>query len=199
MAPTNTTEVLAESALESLSLSSDFAPEFEAGQSTWVGQPFDPELFRNLEPASNVTKEGLEELQRQNYKYTRYLPYGPPEGWKMPPLVEFDYINVGLQADPALPNLLNSGATFTEITSPLGTEIRGIHISQFTDAQKNELALLATQRGALIFRDQDLVDQPSKKLVELGEYLDRCICTIMAVMLRITWGSWQCIEMGLRA
>ena len=41
----------------------------------------------------------------------------------------------------------------------MGTEIKGIQLSQLNDAAKDEVALLAAQRGVLIFRDQDFIDK----------------------------------------
>ena len=44
------------------------------------------------------------------------------------------------------------------ISPKLGTEIKGIQLSQLNDA-KDEVALLAAQRGVLVFRDQDFIDK----------------------------------------
>jgi len=43
-----------------------------------------------------------------------------------------------------------------DLTPYIGTELKGIQISQLTDAQKDELALLVAERGVIFFRDQDI-------------------------------------------
>lgn len=45
----------------------------------------------------------------------------------------------------------------TTISPKLGTEIKGVQLSHLNDAGKDEVALLASQRGVLVFRDQDLI------------------------------------------
>jgi sulfonate dioxygenase len=50
----------------------------------------------------------------------------------------------------------------------VGTEVHGVQLSQLDGAGLDELALLAAQRGALVFRDQDFVDigfEAQKKIV----------------------------------
>lgn len=54
-----------------------------------------------------------------------------------------------------------------DLTPTLGTEIHGIQLSQLTDQQKNDLALLAAERGVVFFRDQDI---DAYQAVELGKY-----------------------------
>ncbi|EOD44023.1 putative alpha-ketoglutarate-dependent taurine dioxygenase protein [Neofusicoccum parvum] len=56
----------------------------------------------------------------------------------------------------AKPNLLKApNAVVEEITPAIGTEIRGIQLSSFSPAQLDELALLAAERGVVVFQDQD--------------------------------------------
>lgn len=42
-----------------------------------------------------------------------------------------------------------------EITPAIGTEIRGLQLSRLSPVQLDELALLAAERGVVIFKDQD--------------------------------------------
>jgi sulfonate dioxygenase len=60
----------------------------------------------------------------------------------------------------------------TDLTPVLGTEIRGIQLSQMTDQQKNDLALLAAERGVVFFPNQDLDPYDA---VELGRYFGKLI------------------------
>ncbi|KAJ5893683.1 hypothetical protein N7495_005374 [Penicillium taxi] len=90
--------------------------------------------------------------------YPAYLPTRS-DGFAAPialPLFEAD--EPGRRADPSKPSLLKSGAEVTQITPKIGTEIRGLQISQLDDAGLNEIALLAAERGVVVFRDQDFAD-----------------------------------------
>jgi sulfonate dioxygenase len=56
------------------------------------------------------------------------------------------------------------------LTPTLGTEIHGIQLSQLTDQQKNDIALLAAERGVVFFRKQDI---DPYQAIELGRYFGR--------------------------
>lgn len=64
-----------------------------------------------------------------------------------------------LRADAKLANLLpkDRDIQINNISPKLGTEIIGVQLSELSDAAKDELALLASQRGVVVFRDQDFV------------------------------------------
>jgi alpha-ketoglutarate-dependent taurine dioxygenase len=89
-------------------------------------------------------------------------------------LEEFDHQDVGLRADPKKPALLGAlGATFKEITPAIGTEVRGIQLSALTSQQKDELALLAAERGVVVFYDQDFADIGPERQREFGAHFGR--------------------------
>lgn len=70
------------------------------------------------------------------------LTYVPPD----PPLKEFEPPkDRAFFADPKKTSLLTSASRVEEITPHIGTELKGVQISQFTDAQKDELALLVAE------------------------------------------------------
>ncbi|KIW20114.1 hypothetical protein PV08_00689 [Exophiala spinifera] len=106
-------------------------------------------------------------------KYPEYLPsteHGSNPGYHG----EFDHIEPGTRADPAMPNLKGLPG-YTEdciryITPRLGSIIKGVQLSKLTAAGLDELALLATQRGVLAFHDQDLKDQGIEKFKEFGNH-----------------------------
>ncbi|KAI8807779.1 hypothetical protein BJ742DRAFT_757270 [Cladochytrium replicatum] len=55
-----------------------------------------------------------------------------------------------------------------DLTPVIGTEIKGVQLSQLSDAQVADLALLVSQRGVVFFRDQDItIDQE----IDLGKKL----------------------------
>jgi sulfonate dioxygenase len=81
-----------------------------------------------------------------------------------------------LDADKAKPNLFKSdvpGLAVTKLTPRVGTEIKGLQLSQLTDVQKNELALLIAERGVVVFRGQDFKDIGPEKQKEFGSYFGR--------------------------
>lgn len=83
--------------------------------------------------------------------YPHYLPTRP-EGYTatidVPP---FDADERGLHADPALPDLRVEGSKFEELTPIIGTEISGVQLSSLTSAGLDQVALLAAERGVLVF------------------------------------------------
>ncbi|EXJ85718.1 hypothetical protein A1O1_06086 [Capronia coronata CBS 617.96] len=125
--------------------------------------------YDSLELFPRVHEESYAEMKAENYPYLDLLPHSP-KGIH-PPLKEVPHSDVGLRADPAMPNLLKApGAVFKEMTPGFGSEVHGIQLSQMTNAQKDELALMVAKRGLLVFRDQDLKDQGPAKMLELGEH-----------------------------
>ena len=82
--------------------------------------------------------------------------YDPLE--KVDGIPAFDHQDPGRLADPTYPNLLGKHSQTLNLSPHVGTEIRGVQLSQLNDAGLNELALLAAKRGALVFRDQDFGD-----------------------------------------
>lgn len=64
----------------------------------------------------------------------------------------------------------NSEVKVSKIAPTIGTEIRGLQLSQLNNQQKDELALLIAERGVVVFRDQDFKDIGVEKQKEFGEY-----------------------------
>ena len=59
------------------------------------------------------------------------------------------------------------------MTPNIGTEVSGIQLSSLTTQQRDELALWVAERGLVIFRKQDFVDQGIDWLREFGTYFGR--------------------------
>jgi sulfonate dioxygenase len=89
---------------------------------------------------------------------------------KYPPLEPFEHNDVGKLADPKKASIYDNADKIFDLTPSIGTEVHGIQLSQLTDQQKNDLALLAAERGVVFFRDQDL---DPYQAVELGRYFGR--------------------------
>ncbi|EIN08818.1 alpha-ketoglutarate-dependent taurine dioxygenase [Punctularia strigosozonata HHB-11173 SS5] len=73
----------------------------------------------------------------------------------------------GKNADPEKKALLGAAKEVIHLSKHIGTEIVGLQLSQLTDQQKDELALLIAERTVVFFRDQDLSPQQQR---DLGAY-----------------------------
>ncbi|OWB75365.1 dioxygenase activity protein [[Candida] boidinii] len=80
---------------------------------------------------------------------------------------DYPYIERGKNADPEKKALFGAATEVKNLTNNIGTEIIGLQLSDLTDQQKDELALLIVERGVVFFHDQKL--SPQKQL-ELGHY-----------------------------
>ena len=70
------------------------------------------------------------------------LAYTAPD----PPVTEFEPPqDRAFFADPRKSSLLSATSKVTHLTPYIGTELSGIQLSQLTDAQRDELALLAAE------------------------------------------------------
>ena len=111
-------------------------------------------------------------LTPPQYKYSAYLPVYD-EKTHFPALRPFEFNDRGLVAKKEKPNLLSKNSPdlkVTKLTPVIGTEIRGLQLSQLSDQQKDELALLIAERGVVVFRDQDFKDIGIEKQKEFGSY-----------------------------
>lgn len=82
--------------------------------------------------------------------------YDPLE--KVEDIGAFEHKDPGHRADPTFPNLLKAATKIYDLSPSVGTEISGVQLSQLTSDGLDELALLAAERGALVFRSQDFAD-----------------------------------------
>ena len=107
------------------------------------------------------------------YKYAAYLPVH--DGSTIFPATEpFEFSDRGLAADKTKPNLLkHPGISITRLTPRIGSEISGAQLSELTNVQRNELALLIAERGVVVFRDQDFKDIGAEKQKEFANYFGR--------------------------
>ncbi|KAK2749777.1 hypothetical protein FQN55_003013 [Onygenales sp. PD_40] len=118
---------------------------------------------------------GFDEKTHAEAKYAEYLPVYD-NTTTFPPTEPFEFKDRGLDADKAKPNLLKTGdpnVSITRLTPRVGTEIKGLQLSQLTDVQKNELALLIAERGVVVFRDQDFKDIGPARQKEFGTYFGK--------------------------
>ena len=82
----------------------------------------------------------------------------------------FEFHDRGLEADKEKANLFKSdpSVSIKKLTPRIGTEIDGLQLSQLSDAQKDELALLIAERGVVVFRNQDFKDIGPERQKKFG-------------------------------
>ncbi|KAG0166119.1 hypothetical protein DFQ28_009011 [Apophysomyces sp. BC1034] len=119
--------------------------------------------------APNVVDTVTEEFQKLDLKQLahekgNYLVF--PET-KYPELEHFEHKDVGLKADPKKASLYDNAEKIFDVTPHIGTEVHGIQLSQLTDQQKDDLALLVAERGVVFFRKQDI---DVHQAIELGKH-----------------------------
>ncbi|KAI8803289.1 hypothetical protein BJ742DRAFT_908963 [Cladochytrium replicatum] len=64
-------------------------------------------------------------------------------------------------------SLLSAATKIIHLTPSIGTELHGLQLNALTDKQKDELALLAAERGVVFFRDQSITIEEQ---LGLGRY-----------------------------
>lgn len=79
-----------------------------------------------------------------------------------------EHTDVGLRADPKKPHLLHEGVTLKHLSPFLGTEVKGVQLSQLTKEGLDELALYTAERKVLVFRDQDFKDIGPDRQIEIA-------------------------------
>lgn len=120
--------------------------------------------------------------------YPSYLPTRPDGYAPTLNIPHFEADEPGARADPLKQNILKAGASLKNITPRIGTEIRDVQLSQLSPAGLDEVALLAAERGVLVFvcldsnvcspvvpngntqRDQDFADIGFDKQKDLVRY-----------------------------
>lgn len=78
-----------------------------------------------------------------------------------------EHVDAGSRADPEKKALFGAAKQVIDLTKHIGTEIVGLQLTELTNQQKDELALLIAERGVVFFRDQEL---DPKQQLELGQY-----------------------------
>ncbi|WWC67378.1 uncharacterized protein I206_101286 [Kwoniella pini CBS 10737] len=79
-----------------------------------------------------------------------------------------EYKDPALRADKEKKSLFGAAKEVKDLTKWIGTEIVGLQLKDLTDKQKDELALLVSERSIVFFRDQDISPQQQR---DLGVYL----------------------------
>ncbi|KAK1139906.1 hypothetical protein N8T08_011067 [Aspergillus melleus] len=102
--------------------------------------------------------------------YPTYLPVRPEGFTPTLDLAPFEVDEPGLRADPELPEIKTAKSKLKNITLRIGTEIRDLQLSQLSPDGLDQVALLAAQRGVLVFRDQDFADIGPQRQKEIATH-----------------------------
>ncbi|KAJ7087902.1 hypothetical protein B0H15DRAFT_922888 [Mycena belliarum] len=119
---------------------------------------------RNETIWQNIKKEAAKDPS-----YPFYFPYFDVNE-KFPPTEIFEFTDPGTRADPAKPHLLTANTTKRNISPYIGTELRGVQISQLSSAGLDELALFTAERRVVLFRDQDFKDLSADRQIEIARH-----------------------------
>lgn len=130
---------------------------------------------KSISWAENLPEPTRRRFEKYNIDLSGGYPIVPKKG-EIPKFIDEayqvrsevrPYIERGKNADPEKKALLGAAKEVIHLTKHIGTEIVGLQLSELTDQQKDELALLIAERVVVFFRDQDL--SPQKQL-DLGKY-----------------------------
>ena len=125
----------------------------------------------NPKGPTEIPMKTKHDYAKDDYKYKDFLLYVTLTS--EPALAPYEYIDVATRADPEKKAFFAAISNRKDMTPNIGTEVRGIQLSQLTDKQKDELALYVAERGIVVFRDQDFVDQGIQWLKEFATYFGR--------------------------
>lgn len=136
--------------------------------------------FSRLRLAANERLQN-EESKKAPYTYEGLQPHFPKVKWA--PLEKFEFKDVaknvgseqtdlsGVFSNKDYPNLFSKATKVIHLTHKTGTELQGVKLSELSDIEKKELALLIARRVVVFFRDQDDLDV--QKQIELGKFYGR--------------------------
>ncbi|ONH67782.1 Alpha-ketoglutarate-dependent sulfonate dioxygenase [Cyberlindnera fabianii] len=127
-----------------------------------------------IDPVTGVLK--VADKEYSSAKYPEWLPTWDPSQKFAQYSDDFNkaYRDPGLDADPELRSLFPPQSkdkySIKKLSPKLGSEIRGIQLSELSTQAKNDLALFVAQRGVVVFRNQDLKDKGLEFNKKLGEH-----------------------------
>ncbi|KAI9710160.1 MAG: hypothetical protein M1820_002962 [Bogoriella megaspora] len=125
----------------------------------------------NPKGPTEIPEKTKRDYAKEEYKYKDFLPHVTLTS--EPALSPYKQIDVASRADPEKEALFAAIPNRVDMTPNIGTEVRGVQLSQFTAKQKDELALYAAERGMVVFRNQDFVDQGIEWVKAFGTYFGR--------------------------
>ncbi|WVF73226.1 hypothetical protein IAT40_008045 [Kwoniella sp. CBS 6097] len=108
-----------------------------------------------------------------DYPYKWALPTFTDQ--KFPPLTPFEHKDPGLEAlKHENPREFLQGGDVSELTPRFGSDVSGVQLTQLDARGKQQLARFVAERGIVVFRDQDFIDQsPEWYLNDWGSFFGR--------------------------
>jgi hypothetical protein len=105
------------------------------------------------------------------YKWVRYLPV--EDDFKTGDLEDYDHVEPATRADPikVQPDFLQNATEVREIVPEIGTEIRGVQLSELSNYDLDELSLMLGWRKLLVLRGQDFAKQSVERQKEIVSYV----------------------------
>lgn len=105
------------------------------------------------------------------YRWARYLPVA--DDYKEPQLEYCEHVEPSSRvADPNKElSFLDSATEIKEIVPEIGTEIRGVQLSELTPEELDEMSLLLGRRCLLVFRGQDFADLSCERQKEIVRFV----------------------------
>lgn len=130
--------------------------------------PSSAPIVRPIKPVNSHTPEQplnydinipYVDVNKEHKARTRYPEYLPTwdKVW-FDPLPPFEYEDPALRADQSKSNLLGPDAKVTHIQPRIGSYVNNVQLNQLSDAAKDELALLVSERKVVAFPNQDIID-----------------------------------------
>lgn len=96
-----------------------------------------------------------------------------------------EFTDPGSRADPKKPHLLTENVKTRDFSPFLGTEVKGVQVSQLSKEGLDEVALLVAERKVVVFRDQDFKDIAPEKQIEIARCVENLALLLVKVTLRL--------------
>ena len=95
----------------------------------------------STETAKENTSGSISLQVESDYKYSHLLPVFPKDE-HYPPLTPYEHVDPGSRAlSEPNPRSFLANATVTQLTPPIGEEVRGVNLATLSNAEKDQLAL----------------------------------------------------------
>ncbi|PPQ82806.1 hypothetical protein CVT25_009184 [Psilocybe cyanescens] len=135
-------------------------------------QPSDSQTEDFIVYDINVPYIGLTDETDRATHYPQYMPTWDPIWFD--PLPPFEFHDPALRVkDTSKPNLLSSSARITDIQPGFGSIVDGVQLNKLSDAGKDELALLISERKVIAFPNQDIIDDGPASQQEFMKYFGK--------------------------
>lgn len=128
---------------------------------------FQKESDEKSQNVLTISKDNLEKLDHPEWAPT----WDPRDDHAFEHIAPFKHVDRGFFGDPTFKHWKdNKNITLREVSPNFGLEVDGIQLSNLTDKQKDDLALLVEKRGVIAFKNQDFKYQSFEEIKAWGKY-----------------------------